>query len=523
MSYVIDFYKAKEHDYSGFFTKFEEDSESIKAKFELNSLLKLVEEKTSAYTIALNKRYNSTYTPIMKDTILSYENRDGATFYFDASNGFPITNPYENAITINLDTKAGTFSCVTGYCFELGAVLVKRYKYSIPTNNSKITLKLERETLIPMFEDMVFRTNLDGAAFDVVSSSAYNSNESAALQRVNATEFIQNFYGLDKTFSFSLHKMKDYLRYNKSFEIIIKTCNDDKLMESLLSFHVTGSCPLHEIVNTTKADWKYAEELGVLYKFINLKKNFNSDDYYRNARFKNAISKTDKEWIEFIEKIQHWEDDLTFYTINYRGNLFSTLVKGYVGGEYPFYYEGLTKYYPFGKFCSYVVEESINQGYTSIETFIKTLSDYIRMCVDLEVTPTLYSSYLHQTHDIVARNHKIKLKDEQEKIFIDRYKDYKPYEDEEYTVIAPVNSNDLQKEGDNLNHCVASYIKRVVDNECIILFLRSIISPMESLVTLEIRKNSIVQARGLHNRLINSDERSAIYKFAAKKGYTVRV
>ena len=81
----------------------------------------------------------------------------------------------------------------------------------------------------------------------------------------------------------------------------------------------------------------------------------------------------------------------------------------------------------------------------------------------------------------------------------------------------------MQKEGDTLNHCVASYIKRVVDNECLILFLRDVLSPLESLVTLEIRKNSIVQARGLHNRAITEKERMALYRFAEKKGMTVRV
>ena len=37
-----------------------------------------------------------------------------------------------------LDTKAGSFSHVAGYCYELGAILVKHYRYSIPTNNAKI-------------------------------------------------------------------------------------------------------------------------------------------------------------------------------------------------------------------------------------------------------------------------------------------------------------------------------------------------------------------------------------------------
>ena len=83
MSYVTNFYKAKEHNYEDFFSNFEEGEESIKVKAELNSLLKLVEEKTSAYTVILNKRYNVHYTPIDKKVVLTYHNRDDIMFYLN--------------------------------------------------------------------------------------------------------------------------------------------------------------------------------------------------------------------------------------------------------------------------------------------------------------------------------------------------------------------------------------------------------------------------------------------------------
>ena len=147
----------------------------------------------------------------------------------------------------------------------------------------------------------------------------------------------------------------------------------------------------------------------------------------------------------------------------------------------------------------------------------KMLSDYIRMCEDLNVTPTLYSSYLHQTHDIVSRNHKIKLETEQEEIFQSKYKEFKPWVKDDYTVVAPKTSHDLQAEGDALNHCVASYIKRVVDGECEIYFLRLTETPDKSLVTFEVRNKQIVQARGLHNRAITDKERMALVKYAKER------
>lgn len=520
MSYVTNFYKAKEHDYQAFFAKYEDTNDISQIKAELNSLLKQIREKTNTYTFLLNKRYNVMYTPLAEDIVLSYTNRDGATFYFDTSNGFA-TSDSTDCIEISLDTKSGKVSYVTGYCYELGSVLIKTYAYNIATNNSRISLKLLYETIIPMLEEGTYQLNQNSTTFNASPYTDFCT--SSVLNRMNATDFIRNFYGIDKTFAFSLGDMKRYVQSNKSFEIIVRTCDDEALMSELLSYPTERAVPLNELVGTSKADWKYAQELGVLVEFVQFKKRLKIDDVYSSERFKKTLAKTDKEWIEFIEKVKHWEEDLRFYTISYRANLLNTLVRGYLGGEYPFYYNGLSQHYPFGKFCNYVVEESINQGYTAVDTFIKTLADYIRMCDDLGVTPTLYSGYLHQTHDIIARNHKIKLRAEQEVIFTKRYEKFKPYKDEEYTVVAPINSMDLQKEGDTLNHCVASYIKRVVDNECLILFLRKTLTPSESLITLEIRNNSIVQARGLHNRQITEKERSALIKFAKQKEYTVRV
>lgn len=515
--FVNSFYRAKEHDYEGYFTGYQNDAETAKAKMELDRLMKEVEEKTINYSMLLGKRYNDAFTPISTDVILIYESRQGAVSKFDGVTGFPYnkTTP-DDARTINLETKSGDFFMVTGYCYPLGAAIVCKFSYSIPTNNSRVSIKRLYEYIVPLMEPIAFRCELDGSVSRVHTPDG--------LSRTNATEFIKNFYGIeDRHFKFSLRQMMDYIEKNKCFEVIIRTCDDESLMGTLLGFPSNKACPIHELVGCSKADYKYAQELGVLKDFITLKRNLLTDNYYSSQEFKNALTKTDKEWIEFLEKIKHWEEDLNFYTINYRQNLFSTLVRGYVGREYPFYYTGLPKYYPFGKFCSYVVEEAINQGYTSLETFIKTLSDYIRMCADLSVTPTLYSSYLHQTHDIVARNHKIKLKEEQEIIFAERYKDFKPWVNNEYSIIAPMTSSELQREGDNLNHCVASYIKRVVDGECIIYFLRLVDDISKSLVTLEVRNNAIVQARGLHNRAISSKEHTALAEFCDKRGIMLRV
>lgn len=521
-NYAANYFKNPNHDFSTFFNKYEEDKEASKMKSEIKNLEKTLAEKTSAYLDQLNKRYNAAYTPLEKDVVIKYVSRENVAYYFDVTTGSPI-NDISNAYVFTADTKTGEMSVPSGYCYELGAVVVKTYGYSIPTNNARINLTLRSEAVIPLFgEDGV---TLEYRGLKTQTNLWVPYNASNALNKINATEFVQNFYGINKKVSFSLDKFRRRLQDNKSTEIILRTVEDTELMDTLLSFNSISPVPIWELVGTTRADWKYAESLGVLNKFVKFKKGMKEDNnnVFSKVIFKTHFTKTDKEWIDFLEKVSHWEEDLDFYTINRGGDLAITLIEGYLGEGYRVYYRGFPNHYSFGKFCSYVIDESVNQGYTRVTDFMHTLGDYLHMCDDLHVAPILYSSYLKQTHDIMSRNHKIQVSAEQAKKFTENYTEFQPYKDNDYSVIAPETPADLQKEGDNLNHCVASYIKRVVDKECLILFLRKTIAPLESLVTMEIRNKAIVQAKGQHNRHITDAERNAIIKFAKKRGYTVKV
>jgi hypothetical protein len=532
MSYVNNFFKEQVHNYEGFFSSYTNPTEVYKIKEELNSLIRQIAEKSSLYSSFLRKRYNNAFTPYEKEYRLEYQNRDGDEFNYDLS-GMPISEKEDMAKVI-LDRKNGSFSILSGYCFDLGAVIVQFYDYSVSGTYKKVNLKLNREVLVPMFENKAYRTILDGAEFSE-PTECYPNSAYDAMTSVNATFFIKNFYGIeDKTFNFSLERMRKYYLSNKSFETIIRTCDDTTIMNELLDIDKDKAGPIHEVINVSKQDWEYAKSRGVLLPFIRFCKNVlkttpSKERNYRNEenkdRLKEIINKTNIEWIDFLEKCEHWKEDLDFYRIAYSNDLATTLIIAYLGKNYPYQWENFSKYYPFGKFCSYVVEETVNQGYTTIRDFISTLTDYLRMVVDLGAPATLYSSYLRQTHDIVSRNHKIKVDEEQEEIFAKRYEGFTPWVDEKknYTVIAPATTADVQKEGDSLNHCVASYIKRVINDECRIFFLRENKHIETSLVTLELRGDKICQARGKHNRSVSEDERFAIYKFAKAKSYKVSI
>lgn len=74
-----------------------------------------------------------------------------------------------------------------------------------------------------------------------------------------------------------------------------------------------------------------------------------------------------------------------------------------------------------------------------------------------------------------------------------------------------------------LNHCVASYIKRILDNSTSIFFLRSTRDIEERLVTVEVRDGRITQARGAHNRAISPEEKHALYEFALDRGLRINL
>ena len=66
------------------------------------------------------------------------------------------------------------------------------------------------------------------------------------------------------------------------------------------------------------------------------------------------------------------------------------------------------------------------------------------------------------------------------------------------------------------NNCVASYIDKVIDGECHIMFLRKKSNPKESLVTIEIRNNHIVQARRRFNDPVTLEDLEVIDKWNKK-------
>jgi len=77
----------------------------------------------------------------------------------------------------------------------------------------------------------------------------------------------------------------------------------------------------------------------------------------------------------------------------------------------------------------------------------------------------------------------------------------------EYQVIYPTKAEDIRAEGTELNHCVASYVSKVVDGDCHIVFMRRADAPDEALVTVQLSlAYNVIQSRGFGNRSLTDAE-----------------
>lgn len=73
------------------------------------------------------------------------------------------------------------------------------------------------------------------------------------------------------------------------------------------------------------------------------------------------------------------------------------------------------------------------------------------------------------------------------------------FKKQEFIVVPPRSLKELIQEGDKLHHCVGRYAKYVVQEKCVILFIRKANTPEEPYCTVELKNDEIVQARIFDN------------------------
>ena len=176
----------------------------------------------------------------------------------------------------------------------------------------------------------------------------------------------------------------------------------------------------------------------------------------------------------------------------------------------------------------YIIRDiKLEQGIDSYKVGLELLRDLNKMCKDMGIAPKQrYSKSLKLHHDIVMSNYKVSIDEIRKNKFSEAVnkKDYifNEYKTKELSVVSPKEPNELIKEGDDMHHCVASYINSVIDKKCKIYFIRENERPDKSLVTVEVRNEGIVQAKAFGNAKPTVEQKRFISLWAKNKNLTER-
>lgn len=164
-------------------------------------------------------------------------------------------------------------------------------------------------------------------------------------------------------------------------------------------------------------------------------------------------------------------------------------------------------------------QQILTQGTLELPLEISTiLLDYYNMatemCCPFERTP----QHLEKSHYVLQKNQLINNSPEFRLVFEKKCLELQSMnlKSKEYLFITPKTVSDMVYEGQMLHHCVASFCKRIVRNECYIFFLRKIAEPETPFVTVLVNKDfKVLQAKGLWNEDAGKETQDVISKFCA--------
>ncbi len=149
----------------------------------------------------------------------------------------------------------------------------------------------------------------------------------------------------------------------------------------------------------------------------------------------------------------------------------------------------------------------------NMDSILRELEDYAGMMKEISPKFDKYPRHFLTTHKIASRNYnRLKHQFDEEKfknrINLDMERTFG-----DYRFIYPKCIQEIKDESVQMSNCVSSYVQRVIDGQCHILFLRHKDSLDKSLVTIEVRNNKIVQALQRYNHPLTSEQKEVVDKW----------
>lgn len=172
------------------------------------------------------------------------------------------------------------------------------------------------------------------------------------------------------------------------------------------------------------------------------------------------------------------------------------------------------------RFIDYILFDLYKQGCAN--NILRTYNDYLNMSQEYYgYVKEKYPKTLMTDHNILSLKLIEKRKisqnsNEFEKIMNDCENFAYQTLTDRFIISMPKVSMDLVDEGQQLNHCVASYVDKVVNGDCIVVFMREKENPDDSYLTIEILPDrSVSQIEGLNKRRdLTNEEQDFIIKWS---------
>ncbi len=152
-----------------------------------------------------------------------------------------------------------------------------------------------------------------------------------------------------------------------------------------------------------------------------------------------------------------------------------------------------------------------------IRESISLLNDYYSMANSIGRDVKKYPKYIKSMHDIIMANYAAYKQEYDELQFEGLIKTELEHKGKNYSIVVPKCSKDIISEGTSLNHCVSSYVNKILKQQTYIMFLRKTNKIDASLITLEFQDNKILNAKGSYNRPMNEEEQEFINEYCRKK------
>ena len=144
---------------------------------------------------------------------------------------------------------------------------------------------------------------------------------------------------------------------------------------------------------------------------------------------------------------------------------------------------------------------------------LREVEDYAKMMKEISPKFDKYPRHFLTTHKIAGRNYnRLKHQFDEEK-FKNKINLEMEHTFGDFRFIYPKCIQDIKDESVQMSNCVSSYVQRVIDGRCDILFLRYKDSPDKSLVTIEVQNNKIVQALQKYNHPLTREQQEIVNKW----------